>query len=259
MAALKRRILLLFLLAALAPLACAAPAPSLSLCFNREASFPWAAPGRVGLAERMALMVGKRLGIAVTLTAMPGPRCLLEVKARHYDGAVGVSYKDERRAFGRYPESVRGSVNPAKRLFSDQYVLVRRKGSNVIWDGKTVQPPNSHLAALAQVSIVDILRSQGLLVDDGTKTSEATLRKVLLQRADAAIILGSGASFELGRFPDLADKLEIAGPPVEERHYYLMLSYDVDEALAKRVWDASEQVRESAEYAAEQKAFLSGK
>jgi polar amino acid transport system substrate-binding protein len=250
------RLALVCLLVLAAPAVLAAPV--LSLCYNKDGSYPWTDPHRPGLSLRMAQLVGARLGMETRLTGMAWQRCLTEVKARHFDGALAASYKQERLEFGRYPALENGRVNPAKRLFVEQHVLVRRKGSQVAWDGKTVQPSTARIAAPSQTSIVQTLRALGLTVDDGTKSSEATLRKVLLQRADAAILLSHGAQFEMGRFAELADKLEIASESIEERVYYLMLGYSVDDALARRIWDACEYVRDSPEYAAAQRAFYSG-
>jgi polar amino acid transport system substrate-binding protein len=252
----SRRLLLLCLLAAAMPAALAAQA--LSLCYNKDGSYPWLDPNREGLALRQARLIGERLGMAVALTSMPGPRCLQEVKSHHYDGAIAMSFREERREYGRYPEAEPGRTNPAKRMFSDQFVLVRPKGSKVVWDGQTMQPPTARIAAAQQVSVVATLRALGLAVDDGTKTTEATMRKVVLQRADVAVLLVHGVNFNMARFPELAEKLEIAGPPVEEKNYYLLLDYKLNDALARRIWDACEQVRDSPEYAQQQKAFFNG-
>lgn len=253
---LARRYRLLLILALLAP--CAQAVPVLSLCYNKDGSYPWIDPGRPGLGLRMAAMIAARAGMEIALTGTTWQRCLEEVKARHFDGALGASYREERREFGRYPELERGKLNPAKRIFIEQHVLVRPKGSKFYWDGKSVQPATARVAAPAQVSVVKSLRGQGLTVDDGTKSTEATLRKVALQRADVALVLGDGARHEMARFPELADKLEIVSQPIEERVYYIMLGYGVDDGAARRIWDACEQVRESPEFAAVQKAFLSG-
>jgi polar amino acid transport system substrate-binding protein len=248
-----RRLYIVLLFALLAP--CARAAPVLSLCYNKDGSYPWIDRARPGLGLRMATMIGARAGVEVKLTGTTWQRCLEEVKARHFDGALGASFREERRIFGRYPEDERGAPNPAKRIYTEQHVLVRPKGSTVHWDGKSVQPASARVAAPGQVSIVSALREQGLTVDDGTKSTEATLRKVALRRADVALVLAEGARHEMARFPELAAQLEIVHQPIEERVYFIMLGHGVDEAVAKRFWDACEQVRESAEFAAVHKAF----
>jgi polar amino acid transport system substrate-binding protein len=251
-----RRLSLLLMLALLAP--CTQAAPVLSLCYNKEGSYPWIDRTRPGLGLRMATMIATRAGMQVELTGTTWQRCLQEVKAQHFDGALGASYREERREFGRYPELEKGVLNPAKRIFIEQHVLVRPKGSQIHWDGKSVQPASARVAAPAQVSVVAALRAQGMTVDDGTKSTEATLRKVALARADVAIVLADGARHEMARFPELAEKLEIVTQPIEERVYFIMLGHGLDDATARRIWDACEHVRESPEFAAVQKAFLSG-
>ncbi len=231
---------------------------ALNFCYNEAGSYPWQAPDRPGLSSRIALLVGVQLGQPVTLTALPWQRCVNELQKGHFHGVLGASYKAERLVFGQYPLDDKGRLDHRKRMFSEAYVLVRPKGSQVSWDGKAVQPPGATIAANHQFSVVDLLRALGTKVDDGTRGTELTLRKVLLKRADAAVVQLNGAKFEFEKHPEFADTLEIQPLPVDEKDYYLVLGHALGPTLSKRIWDAVERVRESKSYAAQQKAFFSG-
>ncbi len=233
-------------------------ADTLAFCYNEAGGYPWQAPDRPGLSSRIAMLVGEQLGQPITLTALPWQRCINELQKGHFDGVLGASYKAERLAFGQYPSDDKGNPDHRKRMFSEAYVLVRPKGSKVVWDGKAVQPPTATIAANNQYSIVDMLRALGTQVDDGTRGTELTLRKVLMRRADAAVVQLNSVKFEFGQHPEFADKLEIQPLPIEEKDYYLVLSHALVPAQAQRIWDAVERVRESKTYAAQQKAFFSG-
>lgn len=233
-------------------------ADTLTFCYNEAGGYPWQATDRPGLSSRIAMLVGEQLGLPVTLTALPWQRCVNELQKGHFDGVLGASYKTERLVFGQYPLDDKGSPDHRKRMFSEAYVLVRPKGSKVVWDGKAVQPPAAVIAANNQFSIVDVLRALGTQVDDGTRGTELTLRKVLMRRADAAVVQLNSAKFEFGQHPEFASRLEIQPLPIEEKNYYLVLGHAVAPAQAQRIWDAVERVRESKAYAAQQKAFFSG-
>ncbi|PWF39443.1 hypothetical protein C7C56_026970 [Massilia glaciei] len=231
----------------------------LTFCYNKDTSYPWITHDRPGLALRLVTLASEKLDRRVILTGMPWQRCLTEVKAGRFRGALAASFKPERLEFGRYPVDAQGRPDRSKRLFNEQYVLVRFKGSGVFWDGKTVQPAGARIATSFQVSIAETLRALGIRVDDGSKGSDATLRKLLLNRSDAAVILQSGALFEFDRNPEYAEKLKMVLPPIEDKSYYILLGHAVEPELAQRIWDAVEHARESPAYAAQKKAFFSGK
>ncbi|MES3020503.1 MAG: hypothetical protein V4857_02850 [Pseudomonadota bacterium] len=231
----------------------------LTFCYNKDTSYPWITPDRPGLALRLVTLAAHKLDRRVILTGMPWQRCLTEVKAGRFRGALAASYAPERLDYGRYPTDSHGKPDQSKRMFNEQYVLVRFKGSKVAWDGKTLLPADTRIATSFQVSIAATLRALGITVDDGSKGTDAVIRKLLLNRSDAAVILHSGALFEFHRHPEYAKKLEVVLPAIEEKSYYILLGHAVEPELAQRIWDAVEQVRESPAYAAQQKAFFAGK
>ena len=244
----SRSLVIALLLAA--PLASARPA-QLSFCHEDQDSYPWVLRDRPGLNIRLMQLLERELKIPVKLVPMPWKRCLAEMANNNVHGAFAASYKLDRIEMGHYPSARDGKPDPAYRLHSSSYSLYRMKGSTLGWNGKTFENLVGQIGTLSAHSIIDFLRERGVSVDDGSKNPVDTLRKVQAGRLQGAALQTSRTEHILALHPDLARSIERVPILLEERPYFLMLSFNLVEQspeLASSIWRSIEKLRESPEY-----------
>lgn len=228
-------------------------------CLEKADVRPWRTQDGGGLNIELLNRVARRLGVSFQYTAMPWKRCLAEVKANTVSGAVGASFKPDRLEIGSYP----GGDKPdaAKRLNSDRYVLLRRKGSQAGWDGKAFRNLDGPVGIQLGYSIGDQLRALGVTVDDGAQQGRELALKLASGRLTAAATLEGEAHALLEADPRLAARLEVLPAPLTEKPYFLMLSNDFVNNrgdMARRIWSSIEEVRLSPDYQKLERQALGG-
>jgi len=238
-----------FLLAcAVAPSRAApAQAPTVTLCYERADVRPWRTQAGEGLNFDLLRLVAERAGVTFNFQSMPFKRCLAQLKVNAVDGVFAVSFKPDRLELGAYPG---GAVpDPSKRMHVDRYILLRRKGSALDWDGKVLRNVDGAIGAQLGYSITDQLRSLNVTVDEGSQRSDELIRKLLAGRLAGAALGGSDARTLLDG--PYGPQIEACPIPLVEKPYFLMLSHALAEkqpALAQRIWNTIEQVRNSPAY-----------
>jgi len=225
----------------------AAARDTVTLCFEAQDVRPWRTEHGEGLNFALLKIVGQRLDIQFDFQSIPWKRCLAQLKDNTVDGAFAVSYKPDRRELGEYP----GGAQPdaAKRMHTDTYVVLRRKGSKVAWDGQHFSNLDGAIGFQLGYSVGDVLRAQNLEVDEGSQRADELARKLIAGRLAAAAMGGSDAA-NLMQGP-LGAQLEQLPIPIIEKPYFLILSHALVAGrpqLATRIWNAIEQARNSAEY-----------
>lgn len=258
-----RRFLFLAL-AATCSLAQAAPGERITLCFERQEVRPWRSLDGGGLNFELLAEVAKRTGVAFDYQSMPWKRCLEQLKANQVGGAFAVSFNRDRMALGAYPGVVPGSpdphADPSKRMHIDTYVLVRRRGSRLDWDGKSFHNLDGRIGFQLGYSVGDFLRAQGVAVDEGSQRADELAQKLVAGRLAGAALGGGDAARQM-RSP-FGAKLEMLPLPLIQKPYYLVLShalYASRPELAQRLWNAVEQVRNSPAYRQREQQALGGR
>ncbi|TWI69973.1 polar amino acid transport system substrate-binding protein [Pseudoduganella lurida] len=221
--------------------------PALALCFERTDVRPWRTEDGHGLNFDLLRLVAEREHLRFDFQGMPWKRCLAQLKANAVDGAFAVSFVADRREIGEYP----GGATPdaAKRMHVDRYVLLRRKGSTVDWDGKTLRNVDGAIGAQLGYSVTAVLRGLNVRVDEGSQRAEELVRKLLAGRVAAAAVGGSDARTLLAG--PYGAQIEALPVPLIEKPYFLILSHQLvgrRPELARRVWDAIEAERNGAAY-----------
>lgn len=227
--------------------ASAAGKETVSLCFEQQDVLPWRTEKQGGLNFALLKMVGQRLDVHFDYQAIPWKRCLAELKSNAVDGAFAVSYKPDRRELGEYPGGQQ--IDASKRMHIDSYVVIRKKGSKVEWDGKSFRNLDGAIGFQLGYSVGDVLRAQNVEVDEGSQRADELARKLIAGRVAAAAVGGSDAH-GLMRGP-LGPQLEELPIPIIEKPYFLILSHGMLAArpqLAERIWRAIEEARNSAAY-----------
>jgi polar amino acid transport system substrate-binding protein len=253
----------LFLIALLAWCALAAAharaGETLTLCFERQEVLPWRTLDGHGLNFALLDEVAKRNRVRFDYRSMPWKRCLEQLRANQVDGAFAASYSRERQEVGAFP----GGATPdaAKRTHMDRYLLVRRRGSTIDWDGKAFHRVDGRVGFQLGYSVGAFLREHDVPVDEGSQQAGELAEKLIAGRL-AAAAMGGGDAMRLIRGP-VAARLEVLPVPLLEKPYFLVLSHAVatkQPQLAQRLWDTVEQVRTSPAYKKrEREAMLGGR
>ncbi|WP_224945698.1 ABC transporter substrate-binding protein [Massilia sp. MS-15] len=251
-------------LATLCAPALAAPGERITLCFERQEVRPWRSLDGGGLNFELLAEVARRTGVSFDYQSMPWKRCLEQLKANQVGGAFAVSFNRERMALGAYPGVSPGArdpqADPSKRMHVDTYVLVRRRGSRLEWDGKRFRHLDGRIGFQLGYSVGDFLRAQGVAVDEGSQRADELAQKLTAGRL-AGAAMGGGDSVRLMRGP-FGAQLEVVPVPLVEKNYYLVLSRALatrQPQLAARLWDAIEQVRTSPSYRRREQQALGGR
>jgi len=222
---------------------------ALKVCFEGEDVRPWRHKDGSGLNFELLDRVAKRAGVVFIYQPTPWRRCFAEMEQGQVAGVLGASFKAERMIYGAYPG---GNPADARRsVYSDRYVLVRRKGETVDWDGQRFQHLQGSIAVQNGYSIGGDLKAQGVAIDDGARSAADNLNKLLNGRVHAMAALAGEISSLLASDPALGEKVEVLPKPLVEKPYYLILSHQLLKTrpeLAERIWGGIEAVRQSKEY-----------
>ncbi|RZA32209.1 MAG: transporter substrate-binding domain-containing protein [Lysobacteraceae bacterium] len=242
----------------------AAPGERIVLCFERQEVRPWRTLDGGGLNFELLTEVAKRVGVTFDYQSMPWKRCLEQLKANQVGGAFAVSFNRERLAYGAYPGAHAGApepaADPAKRMHVDTYMLVRRRGSRLDWDGKSFRNLDGRIGFQLGYSVGDFLRAQGAQTDEGSQRSDELAQKLIAGRL-AGAALGGGDAARLMRGP-YGKRLEMLPVPLIEKPYFLVLSNALvasQPQLAARLWNAVEEVRTSPGYRKREQQEVGGR
>lgn len=236
----------------------------MKLCFESADVLPWRTVDGKGLNFELINAAARKTGVQVEYLALPWKRCLAELKTNAVEGAFAASFKADRLEMGAYPGvQAPGGTQPdaSKRLYMDSYVVVRKKGAAVQWDGKAFSALDGAVGIQLGYSVGDQLKAMGLVVDDGSTALRELVLKLLAGRVGAIAIGGSDAKSLVLQDPKLARQIEVLPMPLVEKPYYLLLSHQVMDTraeLATRLWQAIEKERLSAAYRKAEERALKG-
>lgn len=219
---------------------------TLTLCFEDTDIPPWRWRNRTGHNFRLLDAAGERVGVRFEYRGLPWRRCQSALSRGEVDGAFALSYTPERRAMGVYPPG--DPPSSGYRMFSDGYVLVRRRGDAVHLREGAIVGLIGPVGSQAAYSIVDDLRRKGVPVEEGSPDPMALLRMLAEGRVGAAA-LGTSKMQALEASGDpVVARLETVPEPLVRKDYFLMVSkqsYRRDPALVHALWDAIAGLRDA--------------
>lgn len=239
------------LAAAPASVSSAAPAAktTIVLCFENTDVLPWRTRQQTGLNFTLLNAVATRLALDFHYQGRPWRRCQDALRSGRVDGSFGMSYTPERAEFAVYPEGTPPNAN--QRMFRGGYVLVRRRGTSVDYDGTQIIGLTGPIGTEPATSITQDLRRRGYDVDDEAPSPRALLRKLASGRIGAAAVGTDQMNQQWEtREPWLQD-LEVLPTPLVDKPYFLVFSRSFSAShpgLAAQIWEAVTTVRNSAEY-----------
>ena len=226
----------------------AKPVTSLKLCFESATIQPWRTAEGKGLNFELLQQTSQLVNVPFVYQALPWKRCLASLQANEVDGVFAASFSAERLEMGAYPGGKQ--ADPTKRMHTDRFVLLRRKGAAVQWDGKQISQLEGSVGVQLGYAIGAQLRGWGVPVEENNQGALVLARRLMLDRVGAVAMGGSDATMVLAQ-PEVAAQLEELPIPLTEKPYYLMLSHQLSATqpeLVQRIWKAIETVRNSATY-----------
>ncbi len=230
---------------------CAADPVPFNVACEDQALPPWSLANGQGIDPDLVRTIAPGLGLTVTITVLPWRRCLAQLADGSVDAVLNASFKSERLAFGRYPCDAAGLPDASRALHELTYVLYRRRGDPLRWDGKAFHGLHGIIGAQSQFSIVDHLRALGATVEDDSKDPRVVLRKLSFGRLQGAALLREGAESILTADADLQAAIEPVEPPLESKPYHLLIGTRFAAAhpdLPDRIWDALRATRATEAY-----------
>ena len=192
-----------------------------------------------------------RAGVEFVFERVPWRRGLYLVETNEADGLFHVSFLPERMGTMAYPMRS-GQPDAARAIFVQSYVLYKRAGSPVVWDGTALTGAEAPVGATSGYSVLSDLRRLGVPFEEA-KTMEQSLDKLVGGRVSAYAGLEGMADAVLAANPAKYGKLVKVTPPLVSKPYHLVFSRAFltrNRDLAERIWDAIAAVNASDEFAA---------
>jgi polar amino acid transport system substrate-binding protein len=227
-----------------------AGAQTLKACMLDEDYAPHSFPRREAPGQRLISMAVQRQGQTVEFLAAPWRRCLDGIRKGQYDLIVGPSPNPSFFEFIAYPLKD-GKPDGAQSMGPVDYVVLRRKGSSMLWNGDTFTQLNSPVFYGNGAVIVRAkLDKLGVASDDSAHEIKQLVDMLYHDRTDAVVMRVFEAESLLAQSP-YQGKLEILPKPLVSFNAYLGASLALrtaQPALLNAIWAEMGRIRASAEW-----------
>lgn len=215
---------------------------------GKGTAIDWRKPG---VTLELLRLVEKRLGIRFSFKRVPWKRGLFLLQNNEADGLFHASYKPSRETIGVYPKKD-GDPDPSRALFTQSYVLYKRAGSPLRWDGKALSPTPQSIGSVLDYSIAADLRQMGYHVEEA-RDLRVNFDKLVNGRIDAfAGLQDMSDAFRKTDAEAYRDVVKLR-PPLSTKPYYLLLSRGFvrqNPELSERIWDTIRREKASAAFTA---------
>lgn len=230
------------LLSLLLTLACDAHALTLRLCTLDQPFPPHTMPDGSGVAQVLLRQAAREEGITIENSVAPRLRCIAQLKSGEVDGVLA-AFLPERMAYGIFPMT--GAVADATRALSMvRYVVYRKKGSSVQWDGSSFSGMDARPVGLqAGLAVAQRLRQTGVTVDEGAKSIAQNLEKLVRGRLQAVVALEGESQPLVER---LGDHIEVLPKVFDANPIYLQVHpayYAANREAVEKLWNAVRRLR----------------
>ncbi len=172
---------------------------------------------------------------------LPWKRCQEEVKKGQIQAMIGAGFVPFNREFADFPMA--GADADAKRaLGAARVVLVRQVGKGADFDGKKFINVTQQVGVPSGTKVIlDKVVELGAKADDGAKTDEQNISKLLLGRLD--LVAAYDTDVEALMKGKYAGKIEVIKQPLIETHYYLAFSKayaEKNKSSVEAIWKSIE-------------------
>lgn len=212
---------------------------TMSFCYEDQVYAPYmfSEGDHRGVLIDLTRQAAKLSGLTPTYTRLPWKRCISEFERGNFDSLLVMIWNEERDKIAKFPKLSNAKVNRAQRIAISEYMIFTYEGSNLTWDGRTLEGLRHGIGAprgyVATKMLENINASTNVPVDmsDG-------FRLVALERIDGYVanrLAGEQAILELElnkpiyplEIPFLSDDLYV---PVSNRFF------DLNPETAKLFW-----------------------
>ncbi len=227
------------------------PPLHLTACIDERPWIPFTNPDATHPGE-MQLLVARSitsLGSTITTTPLPWKRCLESVRTGKIDAMIGASDAALLQTIVVFPRTG-GAIDAKSSLGTARLLLVKRRDDDKDWNGHGFVNINAPVVAVALGTeiVFDMVKKWGGIPDNGAKTDEQNLKKLLQKRVDFM----AGYEFDLDRLiaknagAKIGERVTVLRPPLAETPYYLVFSkpfFQKNEAFAQKLWQAISVLR----------------
>jgi polar amino acid transport system substrate-binding protein len=225
-----------------------AQALALRVCSLDQPFPPFTLPDGSGQAQELLRQASKITALQFENSVAPRLRCLEMMKAGEVDAMLS-AYLPERRLYGAFP--MQGDqVNESMQLGSVRFMVYRKLGDPVQWDGKHFTGlGKGHVGVLAGLAVAQMLRQSGVATDEGAKTIEQNFEKLAIGRVRAVVALEGDAQRLLDQ--KFKDRIEVLPEAFDVTPIYLHVNLDYyarNKAAVEQFWKAIKKTRESPPY-----------
>jgi polar amino acid transport system substrate-binding protein len=214
---------------------------------------PYARTDGTGYLQHLIIQAAANIHLKFERYIAPRRRCIEEVRNGTSDGMIA-TYLPERVESGAFP--MRDAVvDESKALGTVSFVVYRRSGTRVDWDGQRFSDLRDGMVGVESgfVGVIDKLTRLGVRVDEGAKSLEQNLIKLVAGRVDAVVAMDLEADkLMMKRF---AGKIEPVARPFDATVLYLMVSKSFQARypqFMESYWQAIKDYRDSPDYRAYQ-------
>ena len=205
-----------------------------------ERSVPSAGPQ--GTAFSLVDLAAHQTNCRLVWQHLPTLRVLHATELGDVDAALFYSWTAERASKLSYP-MLHDQLDPRRRLATLNYVLYRRLGSDVRWDGTQLQPKGCAVGYNEGWSIVDYLKQHQITPHPG-KGAEQLLKLLAKGRLCAYATLEEAGDAAIAAQPGQFEKIS---PPLARKDYYLLFNpayYRANQSQVEALWTRIGELRE---------------
>ena len=218
------------------------------LGFNSEPIPPYIergvpSAGPQGTAFALVDLAAHQTNCRLVWQHLPTLRVLHATELGDVDAALFYSWTAERASKLSYP-MLHDQLDPRRRLATLNYVLYRRHGSDVRWNGIQLTPQGCAVGYNEGWSIVDYLKQFNMTPHSG-KGAEQLLKLLAKGRLCAYATLEEAGDAAIAAQAGQFDKLS---PPLLRKDYYLLFNpgfYQANQPVVEALWDHIGTLREA--------------
>lgn len=199
-----------------------------------------------GLAIDLVSQAAAELGCTINWQPLPNMRVFHLLSNNQIDGALFYSWNPERDKLYVYPKR-EGKVDNTRRITTLNYVLYRKKGSTLQWDGHTYTQLSCPIGFNEGWSIGADLALHGILVESA-RDAEQNLKKLEKGRICGYATLEEAGDSAIALYPDAV--FEKLPTPLSRKEYYLLFNqpaYQSHKAQIETLWDHIGELRRANE------------
>ena len=173
------------------------------------------------IAIDLVSQAASELGCSIHWQPLPNLRVFHLLANGQIDGALFYSWNPERDQLYAYPKQG-NKVDSERRIATLNYVLYKKKGSPLQWDGHTYTQLSCPIGFNEGWSIGADLAQHGVLVENA-KDAEQNLKKLEKGRICGYATLEEAGDSAIARYPEaLFEKLPL---PLSRKKYYLLFNH----------------------------------